>query len=430
MSSGPHSAALVAAISAAGGKARVTDAPGRCDLYIITAGLGGGALADRHWNALQQACAVQASCARLLFLDIHDGDSPAALGGLAGLARTLRREWTSHEIASYALPAPERAALVVQALGQIQGDAVLSVSGPRRYALAGLSSRRAARAGARDDRPGIWLISGGARGITAACATALAARSPGTFLLAGRSALADWPVDIAPTDDLKSLRASLIARARTQNEAVTPAAIDRAARALLASAEVRATLAAITATGASAHYLPVDLADHGGVTRAVQAAVQRHGAITGLVHGAGVLADRLALKKTRVELDAVFAPKVGGLINLLNAVDPAHLRHIGLFSSAAAVFGNSGQSDYAMANAWLSAAARHLAARHPGVHVKSFAWGPWQGGMVDATLAAYFAANGISLIGLDDGARIFAQELLDGDKRDVELLIGDDWATS
>ena len=77
---------------------------------------------------------------------------------------------------------------------------------------------------------------------------------------------------------------------------------------------------------------------------------------------------------------------------------------------------------------WLGAVARKLAADLPDAIVKSFCWGPWAGGMVDSSLAGHFAARGISLIGLEDGARIFADQILQGDRSEVELLIGDDWA--
>ena len=92
------------------------------------------------------------------------------------------------------------------------------------------------------------------------------------------------------------------------------------------------------------------------------------------------------------------------------------------------VFGNVGQSDYAMANGWLNAVAWQLYRTLPEVQVKSFCWGPWEGGMVDATLAAHFAEKGIGLIGLEDGARIFADQMLQGARDEVQLLIGDEWS--
>ncbi|MFH1516883.1 MAG: KR domain-containing protein, partial [Pseudomonadota bacterium] len=124
----------------------------------------------------------------------------------------------------------------------------------------------------------------------------------------------------------------------------------------------------------------------------------------------------------------VFGPKIDGLLALLGAITMSQLTHIGLFSSASALFGNMGQADYAMANESLNQLARQLHAQLPHAQVKSFNWGPWDGGMVDAGLAAHFAQQGIALINQADGARIFADQLLDGDRTLVELLVGDEWS--
>ena len=136
------------------------------------------------------------------------------------------------------------------------------------------------------------------------------------------------------------------------------------------------------------------------------------------------------MDKTEGELRRVLAPKVGGLMNILAAIDPVQLRHISFFSSAAAFFGNKGQADYATANALLASAGRSLAQSLPNTRVKVFHWGPWAGGMVDSTLAGHFEAQGIPLIPVDEGARIFVCELLGGAQDQIELVVGEAWATS
>ncbi|MFN4102375.1 MAG: SDR family NAD(P)-dependent oxidoreductase, partial [Pararhodobacter sp.] len=148
----------------------------------------------------------------------------------------------------------------------------------------------------------------------------------------------------------------------------------------------------------------MDTADAASVSTALATIHQRFGRVTGLVHGAGVIADRLVDEKTEAELARVFAPKAEGLFHLLSSLDRSRLAHVGLFSSASAFFGNRGQADYAMANAILANAGSALAAELPGAQVKVFDWGPWEGGMVDATLAGHFKAQGVPLIPLADGA--------------------------
>jgi hypothetical protein len=83
-----------------------------------------------------------------------------------------------------------------------------------------------------------------------------------------------------------------------------------------------------------------------------------------------------------------------------------------------------------MANALLASAGRSLAQTVPGVRVKVFHWGPWAGGMVDSALASHFEAQGIPLIPVDEGARIFVNELLGGAPDQIELVVGEAWATA
>ena len=67
------------------------------------------------------------------------------------------------------------------------------------------------------------------------------------------------------------------------------------ARQALAGQEIGETIAAIAAAGGTAHYAQLDLSDDAAVRAQVADMQARFGEITGLVHGAGVLADRLAL---------------------------------------------------------------------------------------------------------------------------------------
>jgi NAD(P)-dependent dehydrogenase (short-subunit alcohol dehydrogenase family) len=422
--------ALVDVLNGEGASAGLLDAMGAgARTVILTEGLSGLPVTERHWQVLDQCRIHHQRDARIVLLQPAEADDFGRLSGLAGLSRTLRQEWPRQRIATWSLPAAapveEKAALILRALAAGLQDADLTVDGASVQQIAGAPRLT----NSTPSTGNVWFAPGGARGVTSACVMELARRQPGSvFVLAGRSGIAPWPAGIEVTTDMKHLRGALIAAARASGQKPSLPDIDREARTLLAGQEIRATLDAITASGAQAVYLQADMSDRNSIVSAVDAITQQYGPITGLVHGAGVLADGLALKKTREDLAHVFGPKVEGLAMLLDVLDPSRLRHVGLFSSASAVFGNTGQSDYAMANAWLGAVARKLAADLPDAIVKSFCWGPWAGGMVDSSLAGHFAARGISLIGLEDGARIFAEQILQGDRSEVELLIGDEWA--
>jgi hypothetical protein len=134
------------------------------------------------------------------------------------------------------------------------------------------------------------------------------------------------------------------------------------------------------------------------------------------------LADRFIADKTEEQARFVLGVKLLGLEALLSAVGDDALKVLAVFSSVAGRAGNRGQSDYAMANEVLNRVASQYAAAHANTVVRSIGWGPWAGGMVDASLKARFDAAGVALVGLQDGARRFVDELTPGG--DVELVIG------
>jgi KR domain/Polyketide synthase dehydratase len=135
------------------------------------------------------------------------------------------------------------------------------------------------------------------------------------------------------------------------------------------------------------------------------------GPITGIVHGAGVLADALIAVKTEDQFNRVFDTKVEGLRSLLAATADDPLAVLFAFSSVAAQFGNPGQCDYAMANEVLNQVLSAEQARRTGCVVRAIGWGPWQGGMVTSDLADRFSNAGVALIDLDAGAAAFGAEL-------------------
>lgn len=415
--------ALRTGLETAGIAATLVQSPsGRAGTVLFTEGLTDTAMTVRHWVALDACRKAPNAGAALVLLQRMSADT-----GLEGLARTLRREWPDSAAVSWTLLGNVSGEMLAPWLTQPGEDIWISPDGTARRATLGPlltpSPLPASQAG-------LWLVTGGARGVTAACAIELARQSGGTFILAGRSAETPWPTGIRETTDLKTLRGLMASSAVRHGEKPSPAEIDKAARTAIAGLEIRSTLAQIKATGADARYLPMDTSDAGSVTAALAHIRQRYGAISGLVHGAGVLADRLVEEKTEAELRRVFATKAEGLFHILSNIDRAALRHVGLFSSASAFFGNRGQSDYAMANAILANAGRALHAELPGTQVKVFDWGPWEGGMVDATLARHFKEKGVPLIPLGEGARIFAHELLAGDPSDVELIVGTVWSNT
>ncbi|QSX38279.1 type I polyketide synthase [Shewanella sedimentimangrovi] len=267
------------------------------------------------------------------------------------------------------------------------------------------------------------LVTGGAKGVTLDCALALAKDTGAHFILAGRSkalALSEFPA-WAKGLAADELKAAAIKDMLAAGKRALPKEIDAQIQPLASALEIQAALQAFEAVGASAEYLSLDVTSAADIA-AKLGPIQALAPITGLVHGAGVLADKLIGDKTLDELNRVQGTKVDGLKALLQVLSADSLKLVALFSSAAGFYGNSGQSDYAMANEILNKAAYSLGRQLPKARVVSFDWGPWDGGMVTAALKKMFVDRGVYVIPRQAGAALFARAIVAG--QSPQLLIG------
>jgi NAD(P)-dependent dehydrogenase (short-subunit alcohol dehydrogenase family) len=266
----------------------------------------------------------------------------------------------------------------------------------------------------------VVVISGGARGVTAEAAVSLARSSRATLLILGRSTAPEpEPAWLAGLKDEGKIKAALIANAATP---LKPREVEERYRLLLANREVSLNLQRIADAGGRPLYRSVDLRDAAAVA-AVVAEARTHGPIRGLIHGAGVLADRLIADKTLEQFEQVYTTKVAGLENLLSATGGDDLAFLALFSSSTGRFGRTGQVDYAVANEVLNKLAQEQARLRPACRVVSFNWGPWDGGMVTPALKKLFASEGIEVIDLQAGADYLVRELATPAEGPVELVI-------
>ncbi|MFI5689516.1 SDR family NAD(P)-dependent oxidoreductase [Streptomyces sp. NPDC051636] len=266
----------------------------------------------------------------------------------------------------------------------------------------------------------LLVVTGGARGVTAACVIGLARTHRTGLLLLGRTPLSEepaWAVGV-PADRLRAEAAAEIKRGGGKP---TPREVERMARELIGQREIRQTLAQIRQAGAEAEYLTVDITDSAAVRTAL---APRREQITGVVHGAGVLADTLIKDKKAGDVERVLSTKLTGLRNVIEALPDEALRHVLLFSSVAGFFGNRGQSDYAMANEALNRWACALRHRMPEARITSVNWGAWAGGMVTPALEKMFAERGIPLIPLDEGVRYFVEQFSKEHAADTVCVVG------
>ncbi|MFE9452971.1 SDR family NAD(P)-dependent oxidoreductase [Streptomyces sp. NPDC006739] len=361
-----------------------------------------------------------------------DGDDAPRSAGLDGLFRTVVREYPDTVARVVALgdtsPAAVADALVAELLAPHPAPVVLRTAagrhapqlveaplGPLGSTGAGPAGEGAAEAAALGlDRDSVVLLVGGARGITAKAAHALASACRCRIELIGRTPAPTGPEtpETAAARTPAALRAALAATGSPR-----PAEVNRAAELILAQREITATLDELTALGSQVRYRSVDFRDRDAALQAVKEIHAEHGRLDGVVFAAGVIEDRLIAEKTPESFQRVYGTKTAGAATLLSALDelPDGPAFTVLFGSVSAVLGNRGQCDYAAANDALERLGADWAAR-TGHRALTVHWGPWaptggHTGMVSEELGREYARRGVRLIDPEEGTAALLREL-------------------
>ncbi|MBN9117617.1 MAG: SDR family oxidoreductase [Planctomycetes bacterium] len=367
--------------------------------------------------------AVTAMGGTMGFGDDLPADFFAGHGGVAGFTKCLGYEWPDVTVrvvdVNPELPAPQLVEQLLGELGEPDGPFEVGRDGDRRVTWQvdpGALAKDAPEVTL--DANSTVLITGGARGITAKVAQEIATRYKSRLVLVGSSPLPE--AEGAETASLHSageIKAALL----KQQPGAKPAAVEAAYKRLLKDREIRANLAAIRAAGSAVEYRSVDVRDPQAFGALVDA-LNAQGGIAGVIHGAGVIEDKLLRDKTPESFDRVFGTKVDSSLLLARKLDPAKLKFFALFASITSRYGNRGQSDYAAANEVLSKLACDLDRKWPG-RVVSVAWGPWaEVGMV-AELEKHLVARGLKLIEPAVGAGFAVDEVIFGAKGEPEVVV-------
>ena len=351
----------------------------------------------------------------------------AGHGGIAGFTKCLGYEWPEVTVRSVDVngetPAPQLTELLLGELGDQDGPYEVGRTPDRRVTWQCEPGPLAKEAASTPlNSSDTVLVTGGARGITAKVVLELARRSQCKLVLLGSSPPpADEAADTAGLTKPADLKAALMKRPQSDGKPTTPATVEAAYRRLVKDREIRTNLEAIRAAGSTVDYRAVDVRD-GDAFSAVLDELNASGGIGGVIHGAGVIEDKLLRDKMPESFDRVVGTKVASAFTLVRKLRPESLKFFALFSSIASRYGNRGQSDYAAANEVLSKLACDLDRAWPG-RVVSIAWGPWaEVGMV-ADLEKHLVARGLKLIEPSVGAAFAVDELVYGRKGEPEVLI-------
>jgi len=349
-------------------------------------------------------------------------------GAAAGFLKSLGQEWPQVRVKAVDLSTddPRRAAGELRA--ELTAADGLTEAGYRRGARTTIELRAQPASGGPErqilEQGSVLLVTGGARGITAHVVQRLAGRYRPALVLVGRTPLGEEDPDVAVAGGLAELRAVLIERHRGRGEQTTPARIEQECREIMRRREVHENLETLRGSGAEVEYRVCDVADEHAFGALIDDVYERHGRIDGVIHGAGLIEDRLVRDKARDSLLRVMDAKAGAARTLARRLRPDSLRFMVLFGSVSGRLGNRGQADYAAASEVLAKLAHELDRRWEA-RVVTIDWGPWRSaGMVSPALERQFESRGVALIGLERGCRLLEEELLRGRKGEPEVVLG------
>jgi len=343
-------------------------------------------------------------------------------GAICGLLKGIAREFPALHVrvvdAAGGTSAAGAQAVVAEMLSGVGPVEVGTAGGRRATVVAERRGPTPAKPLGSLARGSVWIVTGGARGVTAQCAREAGRRHGLVLALFGSTApvaidQAWLALDDAGLAELKG---------RVMREARDGRADPRSAwRAVEKSIEIARSLDRFRAAGVDARYFSCDLVDEAAVRAVVQRVACELGAIRGIIHGAGYESACRFERKTPEGLEATLAPKCVGLEHLLAAVDRDALEAVVGFGSTSGRLGGHGQTDYSLANEML---AKLLCDRTRGLRSTVFHWHAWdEVGMASRPESRFVLARlGLRFMPLAEGVRRFMDELEAG-LPDAEVLV-------
>ncbi|NEN89391.1 MAG: SDR family NAD(P)-dependent oxidoreductase [Okeania sp. SIO3H1] len=213
----------------------------------------------------------------------------------------------------------------------------------------------------------VILVTGGAKGITAECALALAKTT--------------------------GVKMALVGRCPRENP------------------EVMQTLKCFQDEELICQYYAADITNSQAVVELVQKITSELGLITGVIHGAGLNTPRRIEQVTLEAAQKEVSPKVLGAYNLLQALATTPPKLVMAFSSIIGVTGMPGNAWYAFANEYLTLLLRQFQAKNPHTQILSLAYSVWDEVGMGARMGSITTLEkmGIEAIPLQEGVDRFLQ---------------------
>ncbi|WP_230470482.1 type I polyketide synthase [Lujinxingia vulgaris] len=353
---------------------------------------------------------------------LNPGSSPSVAGGaVSGFTKSLAREWDWARVKVVDVAGQELdQRRVTEVLGELVGgrrDCEVGLAGGLSNRPVVLEASDLRASSSTHPAPGpdsVILVTGGGRGISAEVCVDLAGRFRCALALVGRTPLTHPdPLSV----DLKAERARIKEALKAAGERATPVAVRQKLRPLEAQQEIATNLNRMRQAGARAEYFSCDVADASQVQRLVSEVEARFGAVSGVIHGAGVEDSRLLADKDVQAFDRVFRGKAVGGVNLWRALGDRGLAFYVAFTSVAGRFGNAGQTDYAAANDALARQVMQInqlsRERGRGARALAIDWTAWDevGMAVEGSMRTILEAKGVEFLPPEVGAPMVGESL-------------------
>jgi malonyl CoA-acyl carrier protein transacylase len=246
-------------------------------------------------------------------------------GGLSGLLKAIRREFPDIRVKIIDVSREESqerlAEEILRELGAASREAEIGYCLGKRFVIRALPRPAKPRMPVSITRGGVWIVTGGGRGITAFVARALVEAFDLKLHVLGRNSAT-----------------------RLEYPAV---------------------------------YHSCDISDAVALQSTIDKIRQNSGPIRGILHGAGV---EVAARFERKEVDnvrATIASKAYGAMHLMRLTQPDPVEAFLAFGSISGRFGGFGQSDYSLAGDMLAKLIQRFRAERPDCASIAFHWPAW-----------------------------------------------------
>ncbi|MCH2200384.1 MAG: acyltransferase domain-containing protein [Fuerstiella sp.] len=347
--------------------------------------------------------------------------------GLTGLFKGIIREYEELNAIVLDAPTDEPIRLVADALcreaSAAQSAVEVGVIRGKRYCLQMVPQPASGLNQSDGNMSGPWVVTGGARGITARIAAALG-RTPGVRLhLVGRSPEPEIdPAWIALDDTgLKELKKDVMRKAAVDGQKP----ID-AWNSLNRNIDLAKSLQDLRNQGLDFTYHACDVSNRAAVGQMLQAVRRQHGSITGVIHGAGIEAAARFDRKKADSVQLTVTSKVDGARWLWDHTTDDNLSYFVGFGSTSGRFGGLGQTDYSMASDLLCRMGWEFQTERPGCRVFGIHWPAWGEIGMAARPESRFALEsaGLKFVDPDEGISHLLDEF-DINASDGEVAIVD-----